>query len=46
VTLSRDAARGDLVAVSTIVDKAFTVRTAKSFQATPEGKGISALKEI
>ena len=46
VTLSRDAARGDLVAVSTIVDKAFTVRTAKSFQATPEGKGISGLKEI
>jgi alkaline phosphatase D len=46
VTLSRDAARGDLVAVSTIVDKTFTTRTAKSFVAVPDGAGISALKEI
>eukprot|EP01041_Mallomonas_annulata_P035664 gene35664-58658_t len=45
VTLSRDAARGDLVAVSTIVDKTFTVRTAKSFKAVPEGAGISGLTE-
>ena len=46
VTLSRDAARGDLVAVSTIVDKTFTVRTAKSFKAVPEGTGISGLTEV
>ena len=46
VTLSRDAARGDLVAVSTIVDKTFTVRTAKSFKAVPEGAGISGLTEV
>jgi len=46
VTLSRDAARGDLVVVSTVVDKTFTVRTAKSFKATPEGTGISKLNEV
>ena len=46
VTLSRAAARGDLVAVSTIVERAFTVRTAKSFEARPEGSGISALKAV
>ena len=46
LTLTRAAARGDMVAVSTIVSKTFTTRTVKSFRAVPEGKGVSGLTEV
>jgi alkaline phosphatase D len=43
LTLTREAARGDMVAVSTITERAFTTSVVKSFTARPDGKGISAL---
>ena len=46
LTLTREAARADMVAVSTIVEKDFTTRTVKSFATRPEGKGLTALKEV
>ena len=46
LTLTRDAARGDLMAVSTIVSRIFTTRTVKSFEVTPQGKGLSGFREI
>ena len=46
LTLTRGAARGDMVAVSTIVSKTFTTRTVKRFEVRPEGTGLSGLKEI
>ena len=46
LTLTRGAARGDMVAVSTIVSKTFTTRTVKRFEVTPEGTGLSGFKEI
>jgi len=46
LTLTREEARGDMVAVSTIVAKDFKTRTVKSFVTRPEGKGVSAFKEL
>ena len=46
LTLTREEARGDMVAVSTIVDKAFTTRTVKSFSTRPEGAGLTAFKAV
>ena len=46
LTLTREEARGDMVAVSTIVSKVFTTRTVKSFRVTPDGSGVSAPKAI
>ena len=46
LTLSREAARADLMTVSTITSKDFTTKAVKSFQVTPEGTGVSALKEV
>ena len=46
LTLTRGEARADMVAVSTIVAKAFTTRTVKSYRTAPEGKGVSKLAEI
>jgi alkaline phosphatase D len=46
LTLTRDEARADMVAVSTIVAKDFTTRVVKSFRAKPDGKGVSALSEV
>jgi alkaline phosphatase D len=46
LTLTREEARGDMIAVSTIVDKAFTTRTVKSFSTRPEGSGLTAFKEV
>jgi len=45
LTLTRTEAKGDMVAVSTIVAKDFTTKVVKSFKVTPEGTGISGLKE-
>jgi alkaline phosphatase D len=46
LTLSKTQMTGDLVAVSTIMDKAYTVATLKSFTATPGADGVSGLKEV
>ncbi|MBU1378890.1 MAG: alkaline phosphatase D family protein [Alphaproteobacteria bacterium] len=46
LTLTREQAKGELVAVSTIVAKDFTTRVVKTFVATPDGKGVSGLKEV
>ena len=46
LTLTREEARGDMVAVSTIVAKDFKTRTVKSFVARPDGTGLTALKEV
>ncbi|MCR5877672.1 alkaline phosphatase [Phenylobacterium sp. J367] len=43
LTLTRDAARADMVAVSTITQRQFTTSVVKTFTARPDGKGISAL---
>jgi len=45
LTLTRDQARAEMVAVSTIVAKDFTTKVVKTFVAAPEGKGVSGLKE-
>jgi alkaline phosphatase D len=45
LTLTRDAARADMVAISTIVSKTFETRVVKRFVAAPEGQGVSALQE-
>lgn len=45
LTLTRTEARGDMVAVSTITSPEFTTRVVKSFRATPDGAGVSALSE-
>ena len=45
LTLTRTEARADMVAVSTIVAKDFTTKVVKSFKATPDGTGVSALSE-
>jgi alkaline phosphatase D len=46
LTLTRTEARADMVAVSTIVSKAFTTKVVKSFKAAPDGKGVSALSVV
>jgi alkaline phosphatase D len=46
LTLTREEARGDMVAVSTIVARDFKTRTVKSFVTRPEGKGLTAFKEV
>jgi alkaline phosphatase D len=46
LTLTREAARADMIAVSTILAQEFTTSTVKSFRVTPDGKGVSALSEV
>ncbi len=46
LTLTREAARGDMIAVSTIEAPTFKTSTVKSFVAVPEGRGVSALREV
>jgi alkaline phosphatase D len=46
LTLTREEARGDMVAVSTIVAKDFKTSVVKSFVTRPEGAGLSAFKEV
>ncbi|HEY8618173.1 alkaline phosphatase D family protein [Phenylobacterium sp.] len=43
LTLTRNEARADMVAVSTIHDRRFKTRAVKTFRAKPEGQGVSAL---
>jgi alkaline phosphatase D len=47
LTLTRDSARADMIAVSTIQSETFTTATLKSFKVTPnEGGGVSGMKEV
>jgi alkaline phosphatase D len=46
LTLSRTEAKAEMIAVSTIVEKAFTARAVKTFRVTPEGRGLSAPKAV
>lgn len=45
LTLSRGAAKAEMVAVSSITSKTFTTRAVKTFQAAPDGTGVSKLSE-
>lgn len=45
LTLTRDAAKAELMAVSSIHSPAFETKTLKTFLVKPEGKGVSALVE-
>ena len=44
LTLTRDQAKAEMVAVSTIVARDFTTKVVKTFVAAPEGTGVSGLK--
>jgi alkaline phosphatase D len=46
LTLTREEARGEMVAVSTIVAKDFKTSVVKTFVTRPEGTGPSAFKEV
>jgi len=46
LTLTRDQAKGEMVAVSTITAKDFTTKVVKTFVAAPEDGGVSGLKEV
>jgi len=46
LTLTREQAKGEMMAVSTIVSKTFTTKAIKTFVATPDGPGVSGLKEV
>ncbi|MEO8113238.1 MAG: alkaline phosphatase D family protein [Phenylobacterium sp.] len=46
LTLTREEARADMVAVSTITSKTFTAKPVKSFRVRPEGTGVSKLSEV
>jgi alkaline phosphatase D len=45
LTLSREAVRADLMALSSIASRDFTVAALKSFVVTPDGAGVSGLAE-
>jgi alkaline phosphatase D len=45
LTLRRDEAVGDLMTVSSITAKDFKASVLKSFRITPDGTGLSGLKE-
>jgi alkaline phosphatase D len=46
LTFTHAEVRADLMAVSSITARTFTTQALKSFRATPEGKGVSGLKEV
>lgn len=46
LTLTRDQAKAEMIAVSTIVAKDFTTKVVKAFLATPDGAGVSGLKAL
>jgi alkaline phosphatase D len=46
LTLSRNEARAELMAVSTITAKSFTTRALKTYRVTPEGTSLSGLSEV
>ncbi len=43
LTLTREAAKAEMIAVSTIVQTTFDTRVVKSFEVKPDGRGVSAL---
>jgi len=45
LTLTREQAKGEMMAVSTIVAKDFDTKAIRTFVAAPEGTGVSGLKE-
>ncbi|MEW5683597.1 MAG: alkaline phosphatase D family protein [Pseudomonadota bacterium] len=45
LTLTREAAKAEMVAVSTITEKTFTTKAVKTYRATPDGMGVSGLSE-
>ena len=45
-TLTHTQATGELMAVSTIKEKAFTTKALASYRATPGAGGVSALQVI
>ncbi|WP_309645602.1 alkaline phosphatase D family protein [Phenylobacterium sp.] len=45
LTLTRDEAKAEMMAVSTIVSKAYETRVLKTFRAKPEAGGVSTLVE-
>ncbi|PZQ63776.1 MAG: alkaline phosphatase [Phenylobacterium zucineum] len=45
LTLTREAAKAEMIAVSTIIEKAFTTKAIRTFRATPDGAGVSGLSE-
>ncbi|WP_309091220.1 alkaline phosphatase D family protein [Phenylobacterium sp.] len=45
LTLTREAAKAEMVAVSTITSREFTAAPVKSFRVIPEGSGVSKLAE-
>lgn len=45
LTLTREEARADMVAVSSIVELTFTTRVVKTFRVTPDGKGLTGVTE-
>ncbi|HKR87150.1 MAG TPA: alkaline phosphatase D family protein [Phenylobacterium sp.] len=46
LTLTHEAAVGELIAVSTIVDKTYETRVLKRYRATPGAAGVSGLTEV
>jgi alkaline phosphatase D len=46
LTLTREEARGELMAVSTIASRDFTTRVVKTFRVRPEGAGLSAPVDV
>jgi alkaline phosphatase D len=46
LTLTRTQALGELIAVSTVHEKAFTTKVLAMYRATPGPGGVSALKEV
>ncbi|MES3029241.1 MAG: alkaline phosphatase D family protein [Pseudomonadota bacterium] len=46
LSLTRDEAKAELMAVSTITAKPFETRVVKTFIVKPEGAGVSALSEV
>jgi len=45
LTLTRDEARADMVAVSSIVEPTFTTRVVKTFRVRPDGQGLTGVRE-
>lgn len=46
LTFTRDKVKAEMMAVSTIHETVFTTAVIKTFEAYPEGAGVSALKEV
>jgi alkaline phosphatase D len=46
MTLTREAVTAEMMGVSTITAKTFTTRSVKTYRVTPDGTGVSGLKEV